>query len=224
MKTLQRSTVTKVLTPAFAAAILGLGLFSTASAADMLTSQLDFGARGINVTNLQSFLAETPSIYPQGLVTGYYGSLTVQAVKNFQAVYGFDQVGRVGPQTLAKINSLIANGGSVSADVSGPALYSVAQNIGQTYNTFSWATNENASARVFYSTSPVQFNEGDITSAGFGARTGQVASTDSNFRTTHSVSVMNLQPNTIYYYTLVSTDASGNVSVFGPNNTFRTNQ
>ena len=39
---------------------------------------------GGDVTRLQRFLAGDPSIYPEGRITGYYGSLTVAAVKRFQ--------------------------------------------------------------------------------------------------------------------------------------------
>ena len=232
----QRSTsrtLSHILVPSFAAAFLGMSLISTAHAATPLTATMDFGARGNNVTNLQAFLAENPSIYPQGLVTGYYGSLTVQAVRNFQTQYGIVSsgtpgttgYGRVGPSTLARINQLMATGwgNNPTADMSGPSIYSVAHTDGQTSHTFNWVTNENATARVFYDTAPVQFNEGQDDSSGFGARTGRVASTDSVTRTTHSVTLSGLMPNTLYYYTLVSTDATGNVSVDGPNNTSRTN-
>jgi peptidoglycan hydrolase-like protein with peptidoglycan-binding domain len=216
-------TTNKIYTSGIAALLLGAGLFSTVNAAGQITAQLDLGATGTNVTNLQQFLAADVSLYPQGLVTGYYGSLTAAAVSRFQARYGFAQVGRVGPLTLAKINSLML-GGSVSGNaLTAPQLYSVSQ--GQTSNsaTFNWLTDENANARVFYNTSPVQFNEGDINSVGFGATTGMTAQMDSNFTTSHSVTLSNLMPNTTYFYTLVSTDLTGNASVYGPNNTFRTN-
>jgi peptidoglycan hydrolase-like protein with peptidoglycan-binding domain len=75
-----------------------------------LTAQAGIGSKGTNVSNLQTFLASNPMIYPEGLVTGYYGGLTAQAVRNFQLYYGIDQVGNVGPITLAKLNSVIGNG------------------------------------------------------------------------------------------------------------------
>ncbi len=206
------------------ALLLGAGLFSTVNAAEQLTAQIDFGARGTNVTNLQQFLAADASLYPEGLVTGYYGALTRAAVSRFQARYGFDQVGRVGPLTLAKINSLMLPGSVTVGSQEAPQLYSITQ--GQTSNsaTFNWLTNENANGRVFYNTSPVQFNEGDMNSNGFGAITGMTAQANANFTTSHSVTLTNLQPNTTYYYTLVSTDINGNAGVYGPNSTFRTNQ
>ncbi|MEK7085048.1 MAG: peptidoglycan-binding domain-containing protein, partial [Patescibacteria group bacterium] len=83
------------------------------------TKDLAMGDRGEEVTRLQEFLAKDPDVYPQGQVTGYFGALTKQAVKNFQKKYGIAPVGRVGPQTRAKLNELLgaspasSSGGSV---------------------------------------------------------------------------------------------------------------
>lgn len=192
-----------------------------------INSQLDFGETNADVTKLQTFLSANPAIYPQGLVTGYYGSLTESAVKAFQNLYGLSAVGRVGPLTLAKINALITNGtwgngGGISRDVSGPQFTAISQNIGQTSATFTWSTNENATAKVFYSTSPVTMNEGNINSVGFGATSGLIGGNDNQLRGTQSVTLASLTPNTVYYYTLVSTDANGNVSVWNPNAVLRT--
>lgn len=205
----------------------------TVSAAtfNQITAQAGPGMTNSNVTAIQTYLASNPSLYPEGLVTGYYGSLTIAAVQRFQVQYGIVSsgspsstgFGRVGPSTMAKMNELIANGGSVSQDdISGPSISRINLSTGSNVATFTWNTNENATARIFYNTTPVQFNEGQMDSSGFGARTGQIASTDSSLRTSHSISVAGIMPNVTYYYTLVSTDASGNVSVYGPNNTFRT--
>src|SRR3989344_2242655 len=73
------------------------------------TTELDFGAQNDNVSKLQAVLAADPTIYPEGRITGYYGSLTVAAVKRFQERYGLAQVGRVGPQTLAKLNEVFGS-------------------------------------------------------------------------------------------------------------------
>ena len=188
-----------------------------------VTTQLDLGDRGSDVTNLQIFLSANPSVYPQGLVTGYFGGLTQNAVSAFQSLYGISVVGRVGPVTIAKINQLITSGtwGSI-VDVSGPQFLSLNQSINRTSATFTWTTNEMANARIFYDTAPVRMNEGDINSVGFGQITGYTMTNDNQLRNSQSVSLSNLQPNTTYYYTLVSTDASGNVSVWNPNATFRT--
>ncbi|HBT81335.1 TPA: hypothetical protein DEB04_01250 [Candidatus Giovannonibacteria bacterium] len=75
-----------------------------------LTRELERGMTGDDVRTLQEFLAKDNAIYPEGLVTGYYGSLTTSAVKRIQAQYGISQVGRVGPLTLQKLNELMAVG------------------------------------------------------------------------------------------------------------------
>ncbi|MEK7500508.1 MAG: peptidoglycan-binding domain-containing protein [Patescibacteria group bacterium] len=70
-------------------------------------SQLNPGARSDEVMTLQELLAQDPEIYPDGIVSGFYGPKTTAAVKRFQAKYGLPQVGRVGPATLAKINEVL---------------------------------------------------------------------------------------------------------------------
>lgn len=206
------------------AVLVSVGLASQVYAYNQITAQLDPGARGSNVTSLQTFFADNSAIYPEGLITGYFGGLTGNAVKRFQAEYGFAQVGRVGPITLEKINSLIATGGWTTADISGPAFYNVNRNDSNTSTTFTFNTNENTNAKVVYNTSPLMFNEGDINSNGFGAIGGYAVNSFSNMGTAHTITVTNLLPNTVYYYTIIATDATGNVSVVGPNNAYRTNQ
>ncbi len=71
------------------------------------------GSTGSDVTALQTFLkSQGTDVYPEGLVTGYFGSLTKKAVQKFQVKYGIATssdagYGTVGPKTRAKINSLL---------------------------------------------------------------------------------------------------------------------
>jgi peptidoglycan hydrolase-like protein with peptidoglycan-binding domain len=188
-----------------------------------ITSQLSFGSRGENVTNLQLFLASNKDIYPEGMITGYYGPLTQAAVVRFQNQYGIDPVGRVGPITLQKINTLILGGGFGGiSDISGPQFYSVNQTITSTGATFTWTTNELATAKIFYYNDWITMNEGDINSVGFGSTNGWTATNDGLARMSQQVIITGLQPNTVYHYVLVSTDLAGNVSVWNPNTTFKT--
>src|SRR6185436_11962914 len=83
-------------------AMVALPLVASAATLDR---QLEFGMSGSDVSTLQTFLALDTSIYPQGLVTGYFGPLTRAAVINFQAKNGIATVGRVGPITLVALNS-----------------------------------------------------------------------------------------------------------------------
>ncbi|MSU54454.1 MAG: hypothetical protein EXS48_01250 [Candidatus Staskawiczbacteria bacterium] len=65
----------------------------------------------VDVRCLQQFLAgQDSAIYPQALVTGFFGSLTRAAVVRFQAKFQIPQTGFVGILTRAKIN-LMLNGG-----------------------------------------------------------------------------------------------------------------
>lgn len=79
---------------------------TTATTSSCFTKTLQVGSTGTEVTALQNALKGDATIYPEGLTTGYFGSLTEAAVKKFQAKYGIDQVGIVGPVTRAKLNSL----------------------------------------------------------------------------------------------------------------------
>ncbi len=65
---------------------------------------LDVGSRGADVTALQQRLL-IEGVYA-GPVTGYFGLMTQAGVRAYQAKYGIDQVGRVGPQTRAALNAL----------------------------------------------------------------------------------------------------------------------
>lgn len=72
-----------------------------------LLSTLSEGSKGDKVKTLQALLAADPEIYPEGLITGFYGSLTAKAVRQFQKKNGIAQVGFVGPKTLEKLNELL---------------------------------------------------------------------------------------------------------------------
>lgn len=86
-----------------------------------LTRELDQGDEGDDVHSLQAYLAQDSALYPQGLITGYYGPLTTAAVRRFQEKYGISPVGRVGPQTLAKLNELMGAGSSTAVPPSAPS-------------------------------------------------------------------------------------------------------
>lgn len=217
------NTVSKFGSLAVISALVSFGLSTQVFAYNQITSQLDQGQSNSNVTSLQTFFADNSAIYPEGLITGYFGGLTGNAVRRFQSQYGFDQVGRVGPMTLSKINSLIAAGGWTMSDISGPSFYNVNRTQNTNSATFTFNTNENTNARVVFNTSPMMFNEGDINSNGFAAIGGFAANSYNSLSMSHSITMTNLLPNTVYYYTVIATDGAGNVSVVGPNNAFRTN-
>lgn len=76
------------------------------AAAGAIAKDLLLGNRGDEVTLLQTLLARDKAIYPEGLVTGFFGPATRQAVRKFQEKYGLPAVGRVGPQTRAKLSEV----------------------------------------------------------------------------------------------------------------------
>src|SRR3989339_860825 len=181
-----------------------------------LTRQLYVGISGTDVSALQAYLATDATLYPQGLVTGYYGFLTKSAVANFQSRNGIEAVGRVGPITLAALN-LRMSGGYAGSNLVAPIIGSVSTSTGRNNATVYWATNENAKGVVYYSTSPLTTYEyvNGVTVS------GATAMTDANFRTSQGVVLQGLQSDTIYYYLIYTTDQDGNVSVTWPSS-FRT--
>jgi peptidoglycan hydrolase-like protein with peptidoglycan-binding domain len=192
-----------------------LAIAPIVASADTLYRQLQLGSSGSDVSALQTFLANDPSLYPQGIVSGYYGFLTKAAVSNFQSRNGIAAVGRVGPVTLPVLNLQMAGG--VSNAASAPVITSVSTNASRNSATLTWATNELAQGVVYYSTSPLTTYENTNSVS----VSGNTASTDSNLRTAQSVALSNLQANTTYYYLIYTTDQSGNVSVTWPS-TFHT--
>lgn len=71
-----------------------------------ITTVLHPGDHGNDVSLLQAVLAADPSVYPEGIVSGYFGPLTEAAVSRFQAKHNLEQVGQVGPKTRMLINQL----------------------------------------------------------------------------------------------------------------------
>ncbi len=185
--------------------------------AAVLTRQLQFGMSGPDVSVLQSFLATDVTIYPQGLVTGYFGGLTRTAVSNFQVRNDIPAVGRVGPITLGIINAQLATGIIGGADISAPIISAVNVSPSSTSAVVNFSTNELARAQVYYSTSPIILGEHAYTVD----VSGLSAMTDTNLRTSHGIALSNLAPNTTYYYSVYTTDAAGNINLTWPS-TFHT--
>ena len=68
------------------------------------TTNLSLGSTGANVTALQQSLIASGYSLPSG-ATGYFGAQTQAAVIAYQKAHGIAQVGTVGPQTRASLNS-----------------------------------------------------------------------------------------------------------------------
>ncbi len=199
----------------------------TASAAS-LASTLDVGSTGTDVAVLQTYLAMDTELYPEGLVTGYYGPLTRAAVERFQCreeiVCAGDALstgyGRVGPLTRARLNELmvdldivpvvssgvatgtggadLVNTGDTTAPIIQPELVSAAD----TTATIAWMANEPAYARVYFSTMlPIYLTRGARFAEG------------TVFGPVQQVTLAGLTPNTTYYYVRESRDMTGNTTL-----------
>lgn len=66
-------------------------------------ASLKRGSTGDLVRDLQDALKADPSIYPLGLVTGFFGQATENAIKNLQKKYGLPQTGVVDEATASII-------------------------------------------------------------------------------------------------------------------------
>jgi peptidoglycan hydrolase-like protein with peptidoglycan-binding domain len=75
------------------------------------TRSMYLGLRHSDVSELQKSLLRFKDIYPEGIVTGYFGPATERAVKRFQEKYSLAKIGDpaygfVGPKTRAKLNEI----------------------------------------------------------------------------------------------------------------------
>ena len=85
------------------------------------------GDSGDDVTRLQQFLARDPRIYPEQLITGYFGPLTEAAVRRWQVQFNIVSsgtpettgYGQAGPRTAAAMANHCATTGGVGAAVGG---------------------------------------------------------------------------------------------------------
>lgn len=76
------------------------------------TIHLKLGDRGTGVMALQMTLKADATLYPSGLVTGYFGTMTEEAVRAFQTRYGLAVNGQVDSVTLAKLIQIFGTSAS----------------------------------------------------------------------------------------------------------------
>ncbi len=194
--------------------IVGLALstgFAGAQTAGF-TRDLDLGSRGADVSRLQTLLATDTNVYPQALVTGYFGGLSKAAVEQFQAGYGIPVVGRVGPMTRARLNTVALS--FTGVDSHAPAISSVNISVSQNNATIAWNTNELTRSKVYYDSNAIYMTEaaGQMMEPGV---SGSVAQ-DTTLNMSHSMTIPNLQSGRLYQYVIVSVDAQGNASMTMP--------
>ena len=186
--------------------------------------QLKTGMTSEEVKLLQQVLATDPEIYPEGLITGYFGKLTEKAVKKLQKKLCLEEVGWVGPKTLSRINELLTEGAGSSGKVPSGLLIApgiqkklcatstpdtvvpiisevTATSTTATTTQIKWLTNELANSKVWYSTStPVV------------ATTTTPVVSSSDYVTSHNINLAGLTATTTYYYLVSSADKSGNAT------------
>lgn len=88
---------------------------SSLSSGCNIVRTLQLGSSGSDVSCLQKMLANDPSVYPEGIVSGYFGPATERAIKRWQAAQGVVSSGDanttgygvVGTKTRAKLNGNI---------------------------------------------------------------------------------------------------------------------
>ncbi|EKD24130.1 MAG: hypothetical protein ACD_81C00100G0006 [uncultured bacterium] len=67
-----------------------------------LIEQLKEGSSGEKVRTLQTILAADINIYPEGIITGYYGKLTARAVRRFQSLEQSRNIAKSSEKILAE--------------------------------------------------------------------------------------------------------------------------
>lgn len=230
MTNFSRKARTMLLSSGVVSAMLIVAPFGIQNALAAITGTIDFGETSAQVTELQTYLAQNSSIYPEGLVTGYFGPLTQAAVQRFQTVQGIvssgspetSGYGRVGPRTMARINELMGLGYPVYNWDASPVLSATLVQVTSTTATLTWTTNELTQGQVYWDTVPLRTDE----ATGPNQQpyiSGTLALDAGGSQTYHTVTISNLQPNTIYYYTTRGIDSGSNMSMTWPSY-FRTNQ
>ena len=106
----------------------------------VFNKDLQSGARNDEVKRVQQLLASDKELYPEGLTTGFYGSLTEAAVRRFQLKYGVIKNagdpgnGRLGPKTRAKLQEVFGAPTAASAAPSVAQPSPVAQAVSPVFN------------------------------------------------------------------------------------------
>ncbi|TSC70808.1 MAG: g-D-glutamyl-meso-diaminopimelate peptidase [Parcubacteria group bacterium Gr01-1014_46] len=192
----------------FGLVLAGLFVVQTAGATVALvdtppnpTPSLRLGSRGDAVKVLQSQLSKVPNIYPEGLITGYFGTLTERAIKKLQGENGLEVVGIVGPKTRELLNKISKNSLFAMATnyIVTPQLFVIESSSNSpTRGYVFWTANKNVKSEFWYSnTTPV-------------ASTSPANFFVNNLSFTHSVNLPGLSTSTTYYYMIKITDERGN--------------
>jgi peptidoglycan hydrolase-like protein with peptidoglycan-binding domain len=207
-------------------AIVFVSFVGIHSAHAMISSQLDLGSTGSDVTELQTYLSSSPNLYPAKLVTGFFGPLTQAGVQMFQTEQNIVSsgspettgYGRVGPMTILRLNAL--NGASQPLTSNqAPIISVITVNSGQTSATLSWITSSQTRGQVFYDTASLIYNEATGPQQQPYVSGAWVYENSASF--SHTITLVNLRANTTYHFLVRSTDVQGNMTMI-PQESFTT--
>jgi hypothetical protein len=183
---------------------LDRNVYTVPSLATVEVEDLDMAGRGTNVVRgfgpaqpggVQFTLTETTrrglfrgtvSLEPPGQPAGG-PALIVQSGQSFRVEYADLSAGQT--QTV-----------DASVETQAPTIASVAHDVGYTEALITWSTSEPADGLVQYSDSPLSF---PINFTAY----------DGNLSQDHELVIGRLQPETTYYYRIISRDLAGNVVI-----------
>lgn len=125
-----------------AEASAGNGTMPTAQTREQMQARMDalqekrlerllrVGMSGEDVRALQEALAKEPGVYPEGLVTGYYGPLTEEALRRLKAKHNLEEEGMVfGPKMQAFLNQWLRGEGVKNLPAPGQMMRKPQQNM-----------------------------------------------------------------------------------------------
>ena len=84
-----------------------MGRVPTAVWKDMFTEPVVYGATNNSIKLLQNILRTDPLVYPTGLVSGYFGDLTKEALMTFQRNFSLPPTGTFTADTEAVLNATL---------------------------------------------------------------------------------------------------------------------
>jgi lysophospholipase L1-like esterase/peptidoglycan hydrolase-like protein with peptidoglycan-binding domain len=211
---------------------------ATTSTPLFITRPLSIGAEGSDVMELQNFLKNKGFfLYPTA--TGFFGTLTKEAVMLFQTKNGLDPIGEVGPVTrlmltLRSLQDVIAR----LTTHDDPRYETVTSMMGSTTVSYQIClrcgsrggsspapesepsdTTAPSISSIASTTAPTTAtitwttDESATSKVVYGSTSSYgSASTSASTVTSHSIGLTGLSSNTTYHYAVVSTDAAGNAA------------
>lgn len=189
--------------------------FVSADFTQISNTTLKSGSRGNNVKALQAFMASNNDIYPGGSQDGNFGRATKDAVIQFQLAYNLTPDGIVGGGTRGVINNLISSGANLDTNapfINNLSVSPVGRNVNINFNT-----NEPVMAVVYYDTNNLTWRDWDEREMSL--KVPEITGTknaDLSFTSNKQFTLSNLSPNTVYHYTVLVKDKSGNVTLIWP--------